>query len=278
MSLIIYRHVSQGIVDAVRKIGGRFLTYDEDRKIYTDLDDEKARVKASQALRDALNSRRNSQKENGVYEEEEKRCTNEVPQEWYSNYLYQELMRNHSNSSTRTTDAEQISQREGDRDENVLDSLEPLNYKHDHGLPNRNLTKKSISTRSEFSQLSKDVMSSMSGMSLSTLSLDADMLDVEKFSVPENKNVNVITPGSKRSTSRKMEFPIRESVVDDYEQGMLTVIGKKSASVPEEKLSTLTFNEEGVGQKDNDSFFRLADKVAKNNAGVPLSGHSLMSS
>mmetsp|Transcript_16935 Transcript_16935/g.23898 ORF Transcript_16935/g.23898 Transcript_16935/m.23898 type:complete len:578 (-) Transcript_16935:94-1827(-) len=88
------------------------------------------------------------------------------------------------------------------------------------------------------------------------------------------KDVSDVTPTSDRSSSRKMGFPIKKSVVNDYEQGMPTVVGQKSTNTPEEKVSNLTIDEEGE-DKGEDDFSRLAGEVATNSVGVPLSGRSL---
>jgi hypothetical protein len=280
----------------------------------------------------------------------------------------------------------------------VLDSLEPLNYKQDHGLPKPNLIKKFISTGSVFSlrnvcaedfelssdegkalmeqlnmevdelirrksvglieidskyafedlvfeedsvdfdvfdadnefnlpkrQLSEDM--SLMNMSILTIGDDAKppsdglksslkkkpafpmrrpfvvndpsseglerqqsrvsfahsvmSLDNESFRnlvtylKESDRDVSDITPESDRSISRKMGFPIKKSVVDDYEQGLPTVVGQKCGSEPEEKLSNLTIDEEVVCQFDNE-FSQLAGEVARNNLAAPLSGRSLM--
>lgn len=88
------------------------------------------------------------------------------------------------------------------------------------------------------------------------------------------KDVSDVTPTSDRSSSRKMGFPIKESVANDYEQGMPTVVGQKSTNTPEEKVSNLTIDEEGEDKGENE-FSRLAGEVATNSANVPLSGRSL---
>lgn len=45
-------HVKQGIVDAVRELGGRFIELDEKSGLYFDIGDKKALAKTSQALRE----------------------------------------------------------------------------------------------------------------------------------------------------------------------------------------------------------------------------------
>lgn len=284
----------------------------------------------------------------------------------------------------------------------VLDSLEPLNYKHEHGLPKPNLIQKFISTGSVFSlrnvcaedfemsseegralmeQLNMEVDELIQRKSVGLLEIDSkyafedlifeedsvdfDVFDTDnEFSLPKrelsedmslmnmsiltigedaksseslksslkssmknkpafpmrqsfatndphmggreksqsrvsfahsvmsldnesfrnlvtylqesDRNVSDITPESDRSSSasRKMGFPIMKSVVDDYEQGMPTVVGQKSGTQPEEKLSSLTIDEEGVGQGDSE-FYQLVSEVSNNNAAFPLSGRSL---
>ncbi len=88
------------------------------------------------------------------------------------------------------------------------------------------------------------------------------------------REVSDVSPGSDRSSSRRMGFPIKKSVVNDYEQGMPTVVGQKSTSEPEQRLSNLTVDEGGEDKEDN-KFSQLAGEVATNNASVPLSGRSL---
>jgi hypothetical protein len=46
--------IIQGIVTAIRKIGGRFLEYDEQTRTYYDVGDNKACEKTSQALREGM--------------------------------------------------------------------------------------------------------------------------------------------------------------------------------------------------------------------------------
>jgi len=110
----------------------------------------------------------------------------------------------------------------------------------------------------------------------SVMSLDNESFrNLVTYLQESERNVSDITPESDLSTCRKMGFPIKKSVVDDYEQGLPTVVGQKSGSEPEDKLSNLTIDEEGVGQVDNE-FSQLAGEVAQNNIAVPLSGRSLM--
>jgi len=111
----------------------------------------------------------------------------------------------------------------------------------------------------------------------SVMSLDNESFrNLVTYLQDSDRNLSDVTPDSDRSTSRKMGFPIKKSVVDDYEQGMPTVVGQRSGSEPDEKLSSLTIDEEG-GKGDNE-FSQLVGEVATNNAAFPLSGRSLMMS
>ena len=46
--------IIQGIVATIRKVGGRFLEYDEQTRTYRDIGDKRACMKTSQALREGL--------------------------------------------------------------------------------------------------------------------------------------------------------------------------------------------------------------------------------
>ena len=96
--------LSQGIVTAVRLIGGRFLRYDERNDIiYPDIGDKKAMEKTSQTLRDALNrsKSKNALSRNNVGKEDMSvpvtidttiiDWTKELPQEWYTSFSSQKL-------------------------------------------------------------------------------------------------------------------------------------------------------------------------------------------
>ena len=112
----------------------------------------------------------------------------------------------------------------------------------------------------------------------SVMSLDTESFrNLVSYLQESDRNLSDITPNSDRSTSRKMGFPIKQSVIEEYEQGMPTVVGQKSLSEPEEKLSNLTIDEEGDAKGDNE-FSRLVGEVATNNTAFPLSGRSLMMS
>ena len=65
LSIPILYTIFQGIVNAIRKLGGRFLVLDEETEIYKDIGDKKATEKTSQALREGQ-----AQIRNDVSEEE----------------------------------------------------------------------------------------------------------------------------------------------------------------------------------------------------------------
>ncbi len=112
----------------------------------------------------------------------------------------------------------------------------------------------------------------------SVMSLDTESFrNLVTYLQESDRNISDVTPNSDGSTSRKMGFPIKQSVVEEYEKGMPTVVGQKSGGEPEEKLSNLTIDEEGDGKGECD-FSRLAGEVATNNTSFPLSGRSLMMS
>jgi len=112
----------------------------------------------------------------------------------------------------------------------------------------------------------------------SVMSLDNESFkNLMTYLQDSDRNVSDITPESDRSNSnkfsRKMGFPVKQSVVDAYAQGMPTVVGQKSESEPEEKLSSLTIDGDALGQGDQE-FLQVAGEVASNNS-APLSGRSL---
>lgn len=110
----------------------------------------------------------------------------------------------------------------------------------------------------------------------SVMSLDNESFrNLVNYLQESEREPSDMTPESDQSTSRKMGFPIKNSIINDYEKGMPTVVGQKSESEPQEKLSNLTIDGEAVGQGEKE-FSQLAGEVAENNTFVPLSGRSLL--
>ena len=122
---MICRHLSQGIVTAVRMFHGRFLAYDDSNMIFrADIGDEKARYKTSQALRDRKRKKEESSLPVRI-DTSHFDWAKELPQEWYTTYSCRVLESfhgiNHSNSSMAmempTVDA--AHQNESEREKSV---------------------------------------------------------------------------------------------------------------------------------------------------------------
>ena len=111
----------------------------------------------------------------------------------------------------------------------------------------------------------------------SVMSLDNESFRNLITYLQEPESMSDLEREPEQSNARKMGFPIKKSVVDEYQNGMPTVVGQKSVNEPGEKLSNLTIEEERIGTDEN-SFSHLVGEVAKNNSSVPLSGRSLMMS
>ena len=71
---ILQLFLEQGIVAAIRQLGGRFLELDERTGIYTDIGDKKAVEKTSQALREGQTKIRKQ-----MYKEEEEMAAGNNP-------------------------------------------------------------------------------------------------------------------------------------------------------------------------------------------------------
>jgi len=120
---MIYRHLSQGIVTAVRMFHGRFLAYDDSNMIFrTDIGDEKARYKTSQALRDRKRKKEESSLPVRI-DTSHFDWTKELPQEWYTTYSCRVLESfhgiNHSNSSMAMPTVDAAHQNESERENSI---------------------------------------------------------------------------------------------------------------------------------------------------------------
>mmetsp|Transcript_27007 Transcript_27007/g.41555 ORF Transcript_27007/g.41555 Transcript_27007/m.41555 type:complete len:232 (-) Transcript_27007:158-853(-) len=117
------KKISMGIVTAVRMFHGRFLAYDDSNMIFrTDIGDEKARYKTSQALRDRKRKKEESSLPVRI-DTSHFDWTKELPQEWYTTYSCRVLESfhgiNHSNSSMAMPTVDAAHQNESERENSI---------------------------------------------------------------------------------------------------------------------------------------------------------------